>query len=212
MRTAQTTCPVTSRRALTVGLAALGLVLTACSTGGAEAPAAGTTATPAASSTATASAPASTPASASPSGSATAAGATGASGDERPVLLPAALFEEGGMTAEEFAATPDGARLWDSAAASSFEEALGSGSAAVTYSAEPGTAYWTHVLCPERATGGSELHQTAGGDDERRIAWSEWCGLTASPPVTDTAQPQTLRAVAEDGGPIRIVVIGTPAD
>ena len=156
-----------------------------------------------------------TPTSAAPSatGSASATGSSASSpaGEE---ALPAALFEEDGMTLVEYTRRhPDAGHL-DPEKESVLEEAVGTGTQQITVDAQQGAVLRVIVLCPSDATGETEILTSRGGGGTKTwMAGSEaLCGgwSAATPPV-DEAGPMTFTVTVDNDKPFRMVLTAPSA-
>ena len=156
-----------------------------------------------------------TPTSAAPSatGSASATGSSASSpaGEE---ALPAALFEEDGMTLVEYTRRHPDAGYLDPEKESVLEEAVGTGTQQITVDAQQGAVLRVIVLCPSDATGETEILTSRGGGGTKTwMAGSEaLCGgwSAATPPV-DEAGPMTFTATVDNDKPFRMVLTAPSA-
>ena len=156
-----------------------------------------------------------TPTSAAPSatGSASATGSSASSpaGEE---ALPAALFEEDGMTLVEYTRRHPDADYLDPEKESVLEEAVGTGTQQITVDAQQGAVLRVIVLCPSDATGETEILTSRGGGGTKTwMAGSEaLCGgwSAATPPV-DEAGPMTFTVTVDNDKPFRMVLTAPSA-
>lgn len=156
-----------------------------------------------------------TPTSAAPSatGSASATGSSASSpaGEE---ALPAALFEEDGMTLVEYTRRHPDADHLDPEKESVLEEAVGTGTQQITVDAQQGAVLRVIVLCPSDATGETEIQTSRGGGGTKTwMAGSEaLCGgwSAATPPV-DEAGPMTFTVTVDNDKPFRMVLTAPSA-
>ena len=146
-----------------------------------------------------------TPTSAAPS-------ATGSPAGEE--ALPAALFEEDGMTLVEYTRRHPDADHLDPEKESVLEEAVGTGTQQITVDAQQGAVLRVIVLCPSDATGETEILTSRGGGGTKTwMAGSEaLCGgwSAATPPV-DEAGPMTFTATVDNDKPFRMVLTAPSA-
>ena len=145
------------------------------------------------------------------SASATGSSASSPAGEE---ALPAALFEEDGMTLVEYTRRhPDAGHL-DPEKESVLEEAVGTGTQQITVDAQQGAVLRVIVLCPSDATGETEILTSRGGGGTKTwMAGSEaLCGgwSAATPPV-DEAGPMTFTVTVDNDKPFRMVLIAPSA-
>lgn len=156
-----------------------------------------------------------TPTSAAPSatGSASATGSSASSpaGEE---ALPAALFEEDGMTLVEYTRRHPDADHLDPEKESVLEEAVGTGTQQITVDAQQGAVLRVIVLCPSDATGETEILTSRGGGGTKTwMAGSEaLCGgwSAATPPV-DEAGPMTFTVTVDNDKSFRMVLTAPSA-
>ena len=145
------------------------------------------------------------------SASATGSSASSPAGEE---ALPAALFEEDGMTLVEYTRRhPDAGHL-DPEKESVLEEAVGTGTQQITVDAQQGAVLRVIVLCPSDATGETEILTSRGGGGTKTwMAGSEaLCGgwSAATPPV-DEAGPMTFTVTVDNDKPFRMVLTAPSA-
>ncbi|WP_236649667.1 hypothetical protein [Micrococcus luteus] len=145
------------------------------------------------------------------SASATGSSASSPAGEE---ALPAALFEEDGMTLVEYTRRhPDAGHL-DPEKESVLEEAVGTGAQQITVDAQQGAVLQVIVLCPSDATGETEILTSRGGGGTKTwMAGSEaLCGgwSAATPPV-DEAGPMTFTVTVDNDKPFRMVLTAPSA-
>lgn len=145
------------------------------------------------------------------SASATGSSASSPAGEE---ALPAALFEEDGMTLVEYTRRhPDAGHL-DPEKESVLEEAVGTGAQQITVDAQQGAVLRVIVLCPSDATGETEILTSRGGGGTKTwMAGSEaLCGgwSAATPPV-DEAGPMTFTVTVDNDKPFRMVLTAPSA-
>lgn len=145
------------------------------------------------------------------SASATGSSASSPAGEE---ALPAALFEEDGMTLVEYTRRhPDAGHL-DPEKESVLEEAVGTGTQQITVDAQQGAVLRVIVLCPSDATGETEIQTSRGGGGTKTwMAGSEaLCGgwSAATPPV-DEAGPMTFTVTVDNDKPFRMVLTAPSA-
>lgn len=145
------------------------------------------------------------------SASATGSSASSPAGEE---ALPAALFEEDGMTLVEYTHRhPDAGHL-DPEKESVLEEAVGTGTQQITVDAQQGAVLRVIVLCPSDATGETEILTSRGGGGTKTwMAGSEaLCGgwSAATPPV-DEAGPMTFTVTVDNDKPFRMVLTAPSA-
>lgn len=156
-----------------------------------------------------------TPTSAAPSAtrsaSATGSSASSPAGEE---ALPAALFEEDGMTLVEYTRRHPDADHLDPEKESVLEEAVGTGTQQITVDAQQGAVLRVIVLCPSDATGETEILTSRGGGGTKTwMAGSEaLCGgwSAATPPV-DEAGPMTFTVTVDNDKPFRMVLTAPSA-
>ena len=145
------------------------------------------------------------------SASATGSSASSPAGEE---ALPAALFEEDGMTLVEYTRRHPDADHLDPEKESVLEEAVGTGTQQITVDAQQGAVLRVIVLCPSDATGETEiLTSRSGGGTKTWMAGSEaLCGgwSAATPPV-DEAGPMTFTATVDNDKPFRMVLTAPSA-
>ncbi|WP_245830042.1 hypothetical protein [Micrococcus lylae] len=139
----------------------------------------------------------------------TAASGAGSSGSDAEEALPAALFEEDGMTLVEYSRQHPDAGYLDPATESVLEEAVGTGSQEITVDAQKGAVLRVILLCPSDATGKTDIHTSREGEDEKTwMAGSEgacgdWSAATA--PVPE-AGPMTFTVTVDNDSPFRVVL------
>ena len=145
------------------------------------------------------------------SASATGSSASSPAGEE---ALPAALFEEDGMTLVEYTRRHPDAGYLDPEKESVLEEAVGTGTQQITVDAQQGAVLRVIVLCPSDATGETEiLTSRSGGGTKTWMAGSEaLCGgwSAATPPV-DEAGPMTFTVTVDNDKPFRMVLTAPSA-
>lgn len=145
------------------------------------------------------------------SASATGSSASSPAGEE---ALPAALFEEDGMTLVEYTRRHPDADHLDPEKESVLEEAVGTGTQQITVDAQQGAVLRVIVLCPSDATGETEILTSRGGGGTKTwMAGSEaLCGgwSAATPPV-DEAGPMTFTVTVDNDKPFRMVLTAPSA-
>ena len=150
------------------------------------------------------------------SASATGSSASSPAGEE---ALPAALFEEDGMTLVEYTRRHPDADYLDPEKESVLkesvlEEAVGTGTQQITVDAQQGAVLRVIVLCPSDATGETEILTSRGGGGTKTwMAGSEaLCGgwSAATPPV-DEAGPMTFTVMVDNDKPFRMVLTAPSA-
>ncbi|MEV4487839.1 hypothetical protein AB0J61_08470 [Micrococcus luteus] len=145
------------------------------------------------------------------SASATGSSASSPAGEE---ALPAALFEEDGMTLVEYTRRHPDAGYLDPEKESVLEEAVGTGTQQITVDAQQGAVLRVIVLCPSDATGETEILTSRGGGGTKTwMAGSEaLCGgwSAATPPV-DEAGPMTFTVTVDNDKPFRMVLTAPSA-
>ena len=150
------------------------------------------------------------------SASATGSSASSPAGEE---ALPAALFEEDGMTLVEYTRRHPDADYLDPEKESVLkesvlEEAVGTGTQQITVDAQQGAVLRVIVLCPSDATGETEILTSRGGGGTKTwMAGSEaLCGgwSAATPPV-DEAGPMTFTVTVDNDKPFRMVLTAPSA-
>ena len=145
------------------------------------------------------------------SASATGSSASSPAGEE---ALPAALFEEDGMTLVEYTRRHPDADHLDPEKESVLEEAVGTGTQQITVDAQQGAVLRVIVLCPSDATGETEILTSRGGGGTKTwMAGSEaLCGgwSAATPPV-DEAGPMTFTVTVDNDKSFRMVLTAPSA-
>lgn len=145
------------------------------------------------------------------SASATGSSASSPAGEE---ALPAALFEEDGMTLVEYTRRHPDAGYLDPEKESVLEEAVGTGTQQITVDAQQGAVLRVIVLCPSDATGETEILTSRGGGGTKTwMAGSEaLCGgwSAATPPV-DEAGPMTFTVTVDNDKPFWMVLTAPSA-
>lgn len=150
-------------------------------------------------------------ASAAPSESAATSGSSdaGAQAPNAAEALPAALFEEGGMTLEEYARQNPDSDYVDVEQESVLEERVGRGTQEITVDAQKGAVLRIVLLCPSDATGKTDIHVSSGdGDEKTWMAGSEaLCGgwSAATPPI-EQAGPVTFTVTVDNDEPYRVAL------
>jgi hypothetical protein len=133
-------------------------------------------------------------------------GSTASDGED---ALPAALFEEGGMTLEEYAQQHSDVDYLDLTKESVLEEKVGTGTQQITVDAQEGALLRVFLLCPSDATGKTEIRTSRGTEDKSSwMAGSDaLCGgWSATTPPIDQAGPMTFTATVENDEPFRMVL------
>ena len=150
-------------------------------------------------------------ASATPSESAATSGSSDAEAQapNTAEALPAALFEEGGMTLEEYARQNPDSDYIDVEQESVLEERVGRGTQEITVDAQKGAVLRVVLLCPSDATGKTDIHVSSGdGDEKTWMAGSEaLCGgwSAATPPI-EQAGPVTFTVTVDNDEPYRVAL------
>lgn len=150
-------------------------------------------------------------ASATPSESAATSGSSDAEAQapNAAEALPAALFEEGGMTLEEYARQNPDSDYIDVEQESVLEERVGRGTQEITVDAQKGAVLRVVLLCPSDATGKTDIHVSSGdGNEKTWMAGSEaLCGgwSAATPPI-EQAGPVTFTVTVDNDEPYRVAL------
>lgn len=141
----------------------------------------------------------------------TSAASSGASEEPAPRALPAALFEEGGMTLLEYSDSPDpNVKYIDTAKETVVEEVLGTGELQVTLAdARKGDEYRIQLLCPSDATGKSDIYvsTTPTGERDWKAGSEDACGdWSAGLPALEKDGPFTVTVTVANDRPFRVAV------
>lgn len=151
--------------------------------------------------------------SASPVGSSSsspgAASGSAAAANDGTEVLPAALFEEGGMTLVEYTRQHPDADYLDLKKESVLEEKVGKGQQQITVDAQEGARLRAVLVCPSDATGKTEIRTSRGTEGKKSwMAGSDaLCGgWSATTPPVDHAGPMTFTATVDNDEPFRMVL------
>lgn len=122
-------------------------------------------------------------------------------------VLPAALFESGGLTLQEYEERTADHDFYDEDEQLVLKESLGTGRQQLTVDLQKGDVVTVVLVCPEEARGSSDIFilPGAGGEPDWK-AGSQWCGVTAGLPAREESGPLSVITMTENDRPYRVAL------